>query len=391
MAEPISVSSNRVIAGSIAVGIAFVMELTLVPLLLPAIQAQFGLSISQLAWVFNSYGVSVALGVLIGGWLGDAFDTRLIFRIGVLLFAIGAVIVAYAGGFETIVAGRIIQGFGGGIFLPLIPLLLTRAAPHRPGKVLIIWGSIAGYVAAFAPYLYGSTLAVYGWHLGFVIFALVALVALAIVNGSGGGARPPKMGDRQFSYRVLLSSRELWVMFVYVFCTYGSITYYLFRLPLWLAENNIQVSGIGFALSSMWLSFSVVSTLLRNKVDAPHIRGILIVAPFLIAAGFPLAYFGSNSGWLILSSILVGAGLACSNAPSTQLILKFAPNGMSAAAASFDITFARLGGVATVALLAESAFGYAVISISVLSCAALLCALLAVKNLNAALAREVAA
>ena len=388
LTDTVSVSSQRVIAGSITVGIAFVMELTLVPLLLPAIQAQLGLTISQLAWVFNSYGVSVALGVLLGGWLGDIFDTRRIFRIGVLLFATGSVIVAYATGFEMIVAGRIMQGFGGGIFSPLIPLLLTRAAPSRPGKVLIIWGSMAGYVAAFAPYLYGSTLAEYGWHLGFVIFALVAVVALAIVNGSGGGGAPMTAKERRFSYGLLLSSRNLWVMFAYVFCTYGSITYFLFRLPLWLAENSVPVASIGLALSVMWLSFSIVSTLLRNMVDAPHVRVILIVAPFLIAAGFPLAYLCDAFACILMSSVLVGAGLACSNAPSTQLILKFAPEGMSAASASFDITFARLGGVATVSLLAESAFGYAAIAVGVLSFFAVFCALAAVKSFNETRARE---
>ena len=69
-------TSRVAILGPIAANIAFVMELTLVPLLLPAIQMQFGLSVADLAWVFNSYGIAVAVGVLFGGWLGDAFDTR---------------------------------------------------------------------------------------------------------------------------------------------------------------------------------------------------------------------------------------------------------------------------------------------------------------------------
>ena len=69
------------------------MELTLVPLLLPAIQEQFSLSIGELAWVLNSYGISVAFGVLLGGWLGDIFDTKRIFGAGVLFFATGSAIV----------------------------------------------------------------------------------------------------------------------------------------------------------------------------------------------------------------------------------------------------------------------------------------------------------
>ena len=70
-------SSRGTIIGSIAVSIGYVMELTLVPLLLPAIQSQFDLSVSEVAWVFNSYGIAVAVGVLVGGWLGDLLNTKI--------------------------------------------------------------------------------------------------------------------------------------------------------------------------------------------------------------------------------------------------------------------------------------------------------------------------
>ncbi len=374
------VSSQRVIAGSIIVSIAFVMELTLVPLLLPSIRDHLGLSIGQLAWVFNSYGVSVAFGVLLGGWLGDNFDAHRIFRLGVLMFAAGSAAVAFAGSFEFAIAGRILQGLGGGVFSPLIPLLLTRAAPRRPGKVLIIWGSAAGYVAALAPFFYASTLADQSWNVAFMIFAIGALAALVIVNGLKPAQDAPPSGRPRPDYREVLGSRDLWVMFIYVFCTYGSITYFLFRLPLWLEENGLPVATIGFALSMVWLSFSVISTLLRNMVDEPYVRLILLIAPTLIAVGFPLAYLCDDLGCLILSSVLVGSGLACSNAPSTQLILRFAPKGMGAASTSLDITFARLGGVVTVALLAQPAFGYSVLVIAFLSVVAFICAMIAVRS-----------
>lgn len=353
------------------------MELTLVPLLLPAIQRQFGLSISELAWVFNAYGVAVAFGVLLGGLLGDIFSAKRVFGLGVFFFASGSSLVAVANGFESIIGGRILQGFGGGVFSPLVPILLTRASPERPGRVLIIWGSVAGYVAALAPLLYGSVLAAYGWNLAFILFAVVSVVALIVVHSSHIGADPSAHLTARPIYSELLRSRDLWVMFIYVFCTYGPITFYLFRLPLWLAESNFELVSIGFVLSLVWLSFSVLSTLLRNWVDAPHVRVILLAAPVLIALSFPFAYFCDDSTCVVLSAILVGSGLACSNAPSTQLVLKFAPRGTSAVSASFDITFARLGGVVTVAFLAQSNFGFSAGIVALMSVAAFACALIA--------------
>lgn len=358
------------------------MELTLVPLLLPVIQAEFGLSISQLAWVFNSYGIAVAVGVLLGGWLGDVFDTWKVFGVGVLFFATGSAFVAFAGVYETILVARALQGFGGGIFSPLVPLLLTRALPHQPGKVLIVWGSVAGYVAAFAPYFYGSVLGGYGWNLAFMVFAAVAVIALVIIYGFAAREKPAAHHRSRPKYSRLLESRELWVLFGYVFCTYGAITYYLFRLPLLLAGNDFPVASIGLTLSIMWLSFSFISTLLRNWVDEPHVRRIMLAAPIFIGAGFSLPYFCHALTCLIISAMLVGSGLACSNAPSTQLVLKYAPKGMSAVSASLDITFARLGGVATVAILAQTMFGFAAISIVVMCMIAFVCALEATNGVH---------
>lgn len=381
-AAALSVSDRRVIVGSIAASIAFVMELTLVPMLLPAIQEHFDLSIGQLAWVFNSYGTSVAIGVLLGGLLGDLLKTTRVFAAGVICFACGAALVAFAESFESLIAGRVLQGFGGGVFSPLIPLLLTRSSPHRPGKVLIVWGSVAGYVAAFAPFIYGSTLADNGWSYAFIIFSAVSLIALAIVWYSRSEHEPPSADRSITNYAQLLQSKRLWVMLAYVLCTYGAITYYLFRLPLWLADNALPVVGVGLILSSMWLSFSVVSTLLRNWVDEPHVRIILLVAPVFIASGYPLAYLCPDFLCVLFSAILVGSGLACSNAPSTQMILKFAPRGMGAASASLDITFARLGGVVTVAFLAQSMFIYAIFAVAAMSLTAFICALVAARKYN---------
>lgn len=378
----VAVSPRRTMIGPVAANIAFVMELTLVPLLLPAIQMQFDLSISELAWVFNAYGIAVAIGVLLGGWCGDAFDTRKIFAIGVACFVAGSLWVAASDSFGSLLVGRILQGCGGGIFSPLVPLLLTRALPQKPGRVLIVWGSIAGYVAAFAPLIYGSFLDERDWNIAFVIIAIIAAIALLALSGSRGVDDPAPANEPAKGYSALFRSRNLWMTYAYVFCTYGSITYYLFRLPVWLSNNEIETASTGLALSIMWLTFSSLSTLLRNRVDSSHIRTIVMSAPLLIALGFSLSYYNANLFLLVLASILVGSGLACSNAPSTQLVLRFSPKGLSAFSTSLDITFARLGGIVTVAMLAEAEFAFAAPAICLSCLIAGLCVLATFKQLS---------
>lgn len=369
------------VVGPIAANIAFVMELTLVPLLLPAIQLQFNLSIGDLAWVFNSYGIAVAVGVLLGGLCGDAFNTRKVFGYGVALFAMGSLFVAASESFGTLLVARAIQGLGAGIFSPLFPILLTQASPMKPGRMLIFWGSISGYAVALVPLLYGGVLDEQGWNIAFILIASLAIIALVVLKGSQVPDDRPVV-SRRTSYSELFRARHLWLTFVYVFCTYGAITYYLFRLPIWLSNNDVETVSVGFALTVMWLTFSGVSTLLRNMVDSHHIRTIMLAAPFLIIAGVSLSYDNENFLFLILSSVLVGSGLACSNAPSTQMILRFAPRGLSAFSTSLDITFARLGGIAMVAILAETEFGYAAFAIGCWCFLAAYCALMISKDLS---------
>lgn len=371
--------SYRTVASAIMASVAFVMELTLVPLILPVMQSHHGLAISDLAWFFNSYGISVALGVIVSGWIGDRFGIKRLFYVGLLMFASGAAIVAFASGFEPLIGARILQGFGGGLFSPLVPLLLTRALPQRPGKILMVWGSITGYVAAIAPWIISQFIAFAGWQSVFVLFFILAGLAFALslernTQQAAETARtsPPLL--------LLLHAHDLWLVFAYIFCTYGAITFYLFRLPLWMADINLSVELIGIMIATLWLSFSVVGTLLRNWVDGTHVQKIFVTAPFLIGASFLVAQYFSTTGWLAFSAVLLGAGFACSNAPSTQLVLKFAPEGLSIVSASLDITFARLGGFLTVALLAQLSFGYAVSGVVLLSLIAAIAGTLCMRN-----------
>jgi len=366
---------RKAMIGPIAANIAFVIELTLVPLLLPSMQLQFGLSVGALAWVFNAYGIAVALGVLLGGWFGDAFNVRKVFGIGVAFFAIGSLLVGVSLGFETLIVGRVLQGFGAGVFAPLVPLLLTQASPLRPGRVLIVWGSVAGYIAAIAPLFYGRVLGEQGWQLAFFLTALIAMIALIALTRSRMTDAEKAAPIAERNYADLFSAHDLWVTFLYVFCTYGAITYYLFRLPIWMADHGVTAATVGLILSALWLTFSGLSTMLRNLVDGSSIWVIMLAAPILIAAGLPLSSFHDNLIIVVISAICVGAGLACSNAPSTQLILHFAPQGLRAISTSLDITFARIGGILSVAILAEAKIVYASTAIGLLCVIAVLCAL----------------
>ncbi|MCH2165704.1 MAG: MFS transporter [Marinovum sp.] len=361
------------ILGPVSAQIAFVLELTLVPILLPSIQSEFDLSLMETAWVFNAYSVAMAIGIAICALRGDRFSPSRVFGLGVGLFVVGSLWIGIATTDVALIIGRALQGFGAGIFSPLIPVLLTRAASDRPGRALILWGSTAGYIAAFAPLVYGGLFGGADWNLAFLSIAFAAALSLLLLSFSRDvGNSPPPLANATL-YRALFESRELWVAYAYVFTTYGAITYFLFRIPLSLTETGTDTLGIGIVLSVLWMSFSLLSALLRNWVDDHRLKIIMIAAPILVALGAFLV-LSSNILVVVFSACLVGCGLACSNAPSTQMVLRFAPQGLTTLATSVDITVARLSGIVTVTVLAGLSLPVAFGAIMVLSALAVVCA-----------------
>lgn len=361
--------SGIAVAGVILASVAFVIELTLVPMALPALKSELGLTVGELAWVFNVYTISVGVAVLVGGWLGELKNSTRIFNFGVLLFVLGSTISAISTDFYLLMFGRIVQGAGGGLFSVLVPIFLTKEFPSKPGKILIIWGSIAGYFATIAPLVGGALISNFGSQSIFLVIAIIGGVALSLFS-TRSLAQKRDDEKRVRKYRELLAIRPLYALFSYIFFTNGCISLFLFRLPLQLDAIGYSANFIGVLFALMWLTFSLASGTLRNAVDGAHLKTILISAPVILAAGFLISLWKDDKAHMILSAVLLGAGFAGCNAPSTLLVLKLAPSGLRAFSASLDITFARFGGVAAVAILSQATthqIELAIISISAIA------------------------
>src|SRR3982751_7149797 len=66
------------------------IDSTVVNVALPALQSNLHATVVDVQWVIESYGVLLAALILVGGALGDIFGRRLVFLIGVVIFALGS-------------------------------------------------------------------------------------------------------------------------------------------------------------------------------------------------------------------------------------------------------------------------------------------------------------
>src|SRR5437899_12547276 len=67
------------------------IDSTVVNVALPALQATFRATVVDVQWVVESYGLFLGALILVGGSLGDLFGRRLIFVVGVIIFAAASV------------------------------------------------------------------------------------------------------------------------------------------------------------------------------------------------------------------------------------------------------------------------------------------------------------
>ncbi|KAH8697513.1 general substrate transporter [Talaromyces proteolyticus] len=82
------------------------------------------------------FNFGLAAGALVQGWLSDAFGRKKAFAFASICSLIGGALVAGSAAIPMLITVRMLQGFGLGILVALVPLYATEVAPpHRRGML----------------------------------------------------------------------------------------------------------------------------------------------------------------------------------------------------------------------------------------------------------------
>ncbi|AZM51276.1 MFS transporter [Streptomyces sp. WAC 01529] len=119
------------------------VDVTVVHIALPDIQAETGASTAQVQWITGGYALAFALGLITGGRLGDLFGRKRIFLLGVVGFTLTSLVCGVAGNPETLLAGRVAQGAMAALMVPQVLSIIHVTFPEQErGKVFGIYGSV---------------------------------------------------------------------------------------------------------------------------------------------------------------------------------------------------------------------------------------------------------
>src|SRR5437588_12281015 len=91
---------------------------TVVNVAAPTIHQELDTSSTGLQWIVGGYALALAVGLLIGGRLGDLFGRRRMFLIGAAGFTAASAVCALAPTTGVLIGARLVQGLAGALMIP---------------------------------------------------------------------------------------------------------------------------------------------------------------------------------------------------------------------------------------------------------------------------------
>lgn len=396
---------------------------TIVNVALPTIGRSLNASISDLQWVVDCYTLVFATLLLLAGHLGDRFGRRRMLLTGLAIFALTSIAASFATSTTGLIAGRGAMGIGAALIFPATLALLVSLFPDRKERAgaIGIWSGVTGLSVALGPIGGGLLVEHFSWSAVFLINVPLAIAAMVATRLLVGESRDPTPGrfdplgafgsmvgvgllvwaiieapangwgsavtigaltgavlaltgfvwwearrtDPLFDVRLFANARfsaasgAIAAAFFGLFGFIFLITQY-FQIVRGYGVLEAGIATLPFAVVIGSLSPVAIIVMKRLGTTAVVASGLaLMSAGFVLAAGSDVdsAYWGR----IVVSMVLMAAGLALTSGPATEAIMGALPAARVGAGSAVNDTTREIGGtlgVAIVGSVMNSIYGF---------------------------------
>ena len=159
-----------------------ILDVAIVNVALPPIQADLGFSQHSLQWVVSAYALTFGSLLLLGGRAADLLGRRRVFVAGVAVFALASLLGGLAPSAALLVAARALQGIGAAAMTPaaLSILMTTFREGAERNKALGAWGAVGASGGTIGLLVGGVLTETVGWEWIFFLNVPVGAVVIAL-------------------------------------------------------------------------------------------------------------------------------------------------------------------------------------------------------------------
>ncbi|MEU0513978.1 MFS transporter [Amycolatopsis sp. NPDC006125] len=163
------------------------IDLYIVNVALPTINADLHTTAATLEWIVAGYGLAFALLLVVGGRLGDAFGHRRVFSLGLAAFTLTSLVCGLAPNAGVLVAARVAQGAAAALVVPqVLSIIQATTSGERRSRTIGYYGATGGISMVVGQLLGGVLVSVDlaggGWRPIFLVNVPIGLLGLVLAR-----------------------------------------------------------------------------------------------------------------------------------------------------------------------------------------------------------------
>ena len=397
---------------AVSFGLFMIMlDNTVVNVALPSIQRDLHLGLSQLEWIVTGYALTFASFMLIGGKVADAYERRLIFVVGIVVFTLASLWCGLATSGSMLVVARIVQGSGAALMNPAtLSIIAATFPPRQRGTAIGIWAGVSALALAIGPLVGGLITEHLTWSWIFFVNVPVGILGIAasfvFIDESKDetherldlpGLATSALGLFSLTYALIEANNYGWgsarILGAFALAAVSFVAFVLLErhqrapmLPLEFFRNRTYTGAntvILLVALSMFGVFFFVSLYMQNILGYSAVQAgaaflpmtvlIILIAPIagrmtdrvgsrwfmtggMVLIAVQLLYFSrlgpSASYWELLPAMVIGGiGMASTMTPSTAAATRSVPVEKAGVGSAVLNAFRQVGGTMGVATM----------------------------------------